>query len=118
MTDSGGPVSPELIAREVERAKSYFLVLLMRGPRERNDQALLDDLQLKHLQHLFALRQAGKLVLNGPSLADSRFRGLSIFDVASLEEVQGYVDADPLVQAGFLVAEIYPWMGLPGDRLP
>jgi uncharacterized protein YciI len=118
MTDINEAITPEFISQEVARAKTYYLVMLIRGPRERNDQKVLDDLQLKHLQHLFALRQTGKLVLNGPSLIDSEFRGLCIFNVSSLEEVQGYVEEDPLVKAGFLVAEIYPWMGLPGDQLP
>ncbi len=118
MTDTHNEITPEFIKQEVARAKNYVLVLLLRGPRERDDQKLLDDLQQKHLEHMFALRQAGKLVLNGPSLIDSEFRGLCIFNAASVEEVQGYVENDPLVKAGFLLAEVYPWMGLPGDQLP
>ncbi len=118
MTDVTGAVTAEFISREVARAKTYVLVVLRLGPRERDDQELLDDLQLKHLEHLFALRQAGKLVLNGPSLIDSELRGICIFDVAEVEEVRSFVGRDPLVEAGFLVAEIYPWMGLPGDQLP
>jgi uncharacterized protein YciI len=118
MIDITNPITPEFISREVARAKTYFLVVYKRGPRERDDQEILDDLQLKHLQHMFALRQTGKLVLNGPSQIDSEFRGLCIFNVSSIEEVGRYVNEDPLVVADFLVAEIYPWMGLPGDQLP
>jgi uncharacterized protein YciI len=118
MTDNDQSITPEFIEQEVARAKNYVLVLLMRGPRERNNQTELDDLQLKHLQHMFALRQEGKLILNGPSLIDTDFRGLCIFNVTDVDEARRWVDADPMVQAGYLTAQVYPWMGLPGDRLP
>ena len=110
-------ITPEFIADEVARGKHYFLVLLMRGPRERNDSDLLKDMQQQHLQHMFALRQDGKLLLNGPTLIDSKLRGICIFNGDSEDEVQSYVRADPMVAAGFLSPKIYPWMGLPGDVL-
>ena len=111
-------ITADYISREVARGKQYFLVLLYRGPSERNDAAILGELQHKHLQHMFALREAGKLVLNGPCLADDNLRGICIFAVSTPQEVNGYVSADPMVAAGFLKPEIYPWMGLPGDNLP
>lgn len=111
-------ITPEFIASEIARGKTYYLVLLMLGPTKRVDASLLSELQSRHLEHMFSLRQEGTLVLNGPSLLDSNFRGICIFHAPSLEEVRRHVDADPLVQAGFLNAEIHPWMGLPGDALP
>jgi uncharacterized protein YciI len=63
------------------------------------------------------LRRAGKLVVNGPILDGGVLRGISIYDAATQEEVQGYVKDDPLIQAGYLAAEIHPWMGMPGDGL-
>jgi len=116
--ETDDPITPEYIAQEVARAKPYHLVVLSRGPADRSDPDRLDAFQLKHLQHLFTLRRSGKLVLNGPSLADSTLRGISIFAASSIEEVQACVANDPMVMAGYLTAEIYPWLGLPGDRLP
>lgn len=89
-------------------------------PAERNKvrAALLDELQMKHLQHLFKLRALGKLILQGPLLVDGQLRGIGIFNAASQEEVQEYMNADPFVKARYLIVEIYPWMGLPGDKLP
>lgn len=77
----------------------------------------MEALQQEHLRHLFALRHAGKLVVSGPSLLDGESRSRCIFN-PSIDEVHTHVREDPLVRAGFLVAEVYPWMGLPGDRLP
>jgi uncharacterized protein YciI len=111
-------ITADYISREVARGKQYFLVLLHRGPRERNDATLLGELQHKHLQHMFALREAGKLVLNGPCLTDDNLRGICIFAISSPQEVTRFVSADPMVEAGFLEPEIFPWMGLPGDHLP
>lgn len=118
MTDTNEAITPEFISREVARAKQYVIVFYQRTGKPRDDDDELNDLQQKHLQHLFTLRKRGKLTLNGPCLSDSDFRGLSIFSDSSIEEVGSYVDEDPLVKAGYLVGEIYPWMGLPGDRLP
>jgi uncharacterized protein YciI len=111
-------VTVDFIKQEIARAKTYYLVFLKLGPAERKDKALLNELQMKHLQHLFKLRALGKLVLQGPLLVDSQLRGIGIFNAASQEEVREYMNADPLVKAGYLTVEIYPWMGLPGDKLP
>lgn len=60
----------------------------------------------------------GKLAVFGPVLAEGNNLGMAIFDASSVEEAQSYAAADPMVEAGFLTAEIYPWIGLPGDTLP
>jgi uncharacterized protein YciI len=110
-------ISWEDIAQEIARGKNYFLVLLLRTGKPRMDEAELDRLQAEHLRHLLGLRRAGKLVVNGPILDGGVLRGISIYDAATQEEVQGYVKDDPLIQAGYLAAEIHPWMGMPGDGL-
>ncbi len=117
MNEEREEISAEFIAKEIARAKTYVAVLYMRGPRDREDPNLLERLQQGHLQHLFALRKQGKLLLNGPALADAEFRGLAIFKSESVDEVRKHIHSDPLIEAGFLVAEVYPWMGLPGDSL-
>lgn len=108
----------EFISSEVARGRNYHLVVLQKGPRDRSDKELLAQFQTAHLEHIFGLRREGKLVLSGPCLIDSRLRGICIFNLSDTLEVKQLVEADPMVQAGFLVGEIYPWMGLPGDALP
>ena len=111
-------ITPDFIAREIARAKTYYLVLLSAGPVERADEMLLAELQQKHLQYLFGLRAQGRLVLHGPLLDDGRLRGICIFDAPHIEEVQALMQSDPLVETGFLSAEVHAWMGLPGAMLP
>lgn len=118
MTDKNDMITAEFISQEIARGKKYYLLVLTLGESMRNNRTLLDQLQAGHLAHLFKLRSAGKLVLSGPVLGESNLRGIGIFNAFSLEEVEGYVAGDPLIKGGFLKAEIYPWMGLPGDSLP
>ena len=111
-------ITVDFIHDEVARAQTYFLVLLYLGGRQRDDQDELDPLQFEHLTHMFRLRQQGKLLLNGPLLKDDKLRGICIYNCETIEEVESHVAADPMVQAGYLKADISPWLGLPGDSLP
>jgi len=117
MSELESEITPEFIEQQVARGKEYVVSMFTLGPRERNDEALLDELQMKHLQHIYKARKAGMLVLNGPFLHGGNLRGLSIWN-ATHEQVALHLQSDPLVQAGFLRFEIYPWFGMPGDTLP
>ncbi len=64
------------------------------------------------------LRAEEKLLINGPIIDDSKYKGISIFKTTDKEEVKRLSDGDPAVKAGRLVYEIYHWFGLPGDCLP
>ena len=75
-------------------------------------------MQMAHLHHLFKLRAEGKLVIVGPVLADVELGGIGILDLTDMEEAKKIVEEDPEVKSGRLTYEIYPWMGLPGDKLP
>jgi len=89
----------------------YYLRLLKRGPLWTPEETLeVERLQAAHLAYGQKLRDAGKLILNGPLLDNGDLRGVGIFRVSSLEEAQTLSDADPSVQAGRLVSEIHPWM--------
>ncbi len=46
-----------------------------------------------------------------------RVKGISLFNTTDKEEVKRLSEADPAVQAGRLIYEIYLWFGLPGDCL-
>ena len=118
MTKDNQEITSDFIHNEVARAQKYFLVLLYLGESERDNQDELDRLQFEHLAHMCRLRQQGKLVLNGPLLKDDRLRGICIYNCETIEEVETHVGSDPMVKAGYLKADIFPWMGLPGDRLP
>lgn len=89
----------------------YYLRLLKRGPIWTPEETPeVERLQAAHIAYGLKLREAGKLILNGPLLDNGNMRGVGIFRVDSIEEARALSDADPAVQAGRLVSEIHPWM--------
>ena len=89
-----------------------FTMVLLRRPDdapELSDEEL-DDLQSRHLAYRATLRDDGVLVVNGPFGAQSHpsLRGLSIF-ACGLDEARRLSDADPSVQAGRLVYDVFEW---------
>jgi uncharacterized protein YciI len=98
----------------------YYLRLLKRGSQWTPEETPeLERLQIAHLAYGQKLREAGKIVINGPLLDNGDLRGVSILRVSSLEEAKALSDADPSVRAGRLVSELHPWMVhkgiLPGE---
>ena len=106
----------ERIERSVGDGKQYWLVFLKKGARH-NAPDQPADLQQMHLRHMFRLREAGHLLLNGPLLHDGDPRGIGIFAAESREQVARWCDGDPAVQSQQLTYDIYEWFGMPGDRL-
>lgn len=98
--------------------KTYFLVLLKKGPmRNSHDSTTIQKIQAAHLANIDRLAQEGKIDLAGPCLHDGELRGIFVFNVASYEEAKALCDTDPAIKAGRLVAEIYPWMAAKGSSL-
>jgi len=64
----------------------------------------------KHLSYIRSQVEAGKFVLVGPILEESRLRGIAVIKADSLEEAQRVASGDPLVQAGRLEVEVHPIM--------
>ena len=116
-------VTPEFIAREIARAQTYVVRLYTLGPRSRTDPAHLAVTQQHHLEYLFGLRRAGLLtlagpVLQGPVLEIGELRGIGILVGVDEAQARELAAADPHVEAGYLRAHVFRWMGLPGDSLP
>jgi uncharacterized protein YciI len=107
--------TPEYMQLRRTMAQQYTLVFLRRGPALRDDEKRNDRLQLEHLQHLAKLQILGKLVLNGPTLAEHEIVGVSVY-AAKLEEARALAEADPKVQAGYLTVEAVPWMAVPSEK--
>jgi uncharacterized protein YciI len=61
-----------------------------------------------HYAYLVGLRDAGKLVVAGPSIVDGDTFGIGVLDVDDEAEVQAIVAADPAVSTGTMTAEIRP----------
>src|SRR5215469_11275760 len=95
-----------------KNTKSYYLDLLMQKspsaaqPREGERMEWMQ----KHLSYIRSQVEAGKFVLVGPILEESRLRGMAVIKADSLEQAQRIASGDPLVEAGKLEVEVHPVM--------
>ena len=111
-------LSDEEMAEKRKLAKQYTLVFLRKGPASREDEARNERLHHEHLQHLSRLQTLGKLVLNGPILAEEHeILGVSVYP-ANLDDARTMAEADPKVRAGYLLVEAIPWMAVPSRSHP
>lgn len=63
-----------------------------------------------HMANITRLAKEGKLVVAGPFMKNDRnYRGIFIFNVATVEEAQALVDTDPAVKAKIFEVELTPW---------
>ena len=93
--------------------KNYVFVILKTGP---NDGGIKgkerDDIFSGHMANIGRLADAGKLAVAGPfGKNDKGWRGLYVFNVATLEEAQKIVETDPAVKSGIFIADMTPWYG-------
>ena len=93
--------------------KNYVFVILKTGPKSGEIKGKeLDDIFAGHMANIGRLANESKLAVAGPfGKNDKGYRGLFIFNVATVEEAQELVETDPAVKAGILIAEMTPWYG-------
>ncbi|TVL40821.1 YciI family protein [Shewanella algae] len=118
---SDNPVSVETLAYDKALAhalgadkygmKHYVMAFLKAGPNRSGSKEQRAELQRAHMSHIQRLAQEGKLVLAGPFIDGGEWRGIYIFDVASLAEAEALTASDPAVQAGSLIMELKAWYG-------
>jgi uncharacterized protein YciI len=62
-----------------------------------------------HMANINRLADEGKLIVAGPFMKNDRnYRGIFIFNVATIEEAQALVETDPAVKAKIFEAELTP----------
>jgi len=90
---------------------TYYFGVLMRGekwtPTKTPETAKIQE---GHMGHLDAMWKAGKLVLAGPLMDDTEWRGILIYRTKTIEEAQKLADDDPAVKAGRLKVTMHPWL--------
>lgn len=97
--------------------KTYYLVLLKKGPNRTQDSATVVAIQEGHMAHLNKMAAAGKMNIAGPLMEDGDIRGICIYDTASWEEARQLAESDPAVRSGRLTVEIHPWYAMKGTCL-
>ncbi|HEX8255401.1 MAG TPA: YciI family protein [Thermoanaerobaculia bacterium] len=93
--------------------KTFVLCILKTGP---NDAEVKGDARKEifagHFANIGRLADEGKLAVAGPfGKNDRSYRGLYIFNVATIEEAEKLVQLDPAVKAGVFVPELTLWYG-------
>jgi uncharacterized protein YciI len=93
--------------------KTYVLCILKTGPKDAEIKGTeRREVFAGHFANIGRLAEEGKLVVAGPfGKNDKSYRGLYIFNTATVEEAEKLVVLDPAVKAGVFVYELTPWYG-------
>ena len=93
--------------------KTYVLCILKTGPKDADVKGeQREKIFAGHFANIERLAGEGKLAVAGPfGKNDKLWRGLYIFNVATIEEAEKLVVLDPAVQAGVFVPDLTPWYG-------
>ena len=97
--------------------QQYFMAFLKRGTSRSQDKAEADSLQRLHLAHLGRMYELGYADISGPFGDDGDIRGVTIYNVPTLEMADSLANMDPAVRAGRLEIEIHPWWAAKGFPL-
>ncbi|MEX0274958.1 MAG: YciI family protein [Flavobacteriaceae bacterium] len=97
--------------------QQYFIAFLKRGENRSQSKAEADSLQMLHLAHLGRMYEEGYADISGPFGDDGAIRGITIYNVPTLEMADSLANLDPMVKAGRLIIEVHPWWAAKGFPL-
>ena len=97
--------------------QQYFIAFLKSGPIRSQNEEEAELLQQEHLAHLSKMYELGYADISGPFEDTSNIRGITIYNVPTLNMADSLAHADPMVKAGRLVIEMHPWWAGKGFSL-
>jgi uncharacterized protein YciI len=97
--------------------QQYFIAFLKRGPNREQNEEEANKLQEAHLAHLGKMYELGYADISGPFGDDGDIRGITIYNVPTLQMADSLANSDPAVKAGRLVIEVHPWWAAKGFPL-
>jgi len=97
--------------------QQYFIAFLKRGLERSQDKAATDSIQALHMAHLGRMYEEGYADISGPFGDDGDIRGITIYNVPTLQMADSLANLDPAVQAGRLAIEMHPWWAAKGFPL-
>jgi uncharacterized protein YciI len=97
--------------------QQYFMAFLKKGTTRSQNESETDSLQKLHLAHLGKMYDLGFADISGPFGDDGDIRGITIYNVPTLEMADSLANADPMVKSGRLEIEIHPWWAAKGFPL-
>lgn len=111
--DSYDPELAKKLGADERGMKMYVLCILKTGPKDaeiKGDER--KEIFAGHFANIGRLAAEGKLVVAGPfGKNEKSYRGLYIFNVATIEEAEKLVVLDPAVKAGVFVPDLTLWYG-------
>ena len=96
--------------------QQYFIAFLKRGPERSQDKAAADSLQALHLAYLGRMYEAGYADISGPFGDDGDIRGITIYNVPTLQMADSLANLDPAVKAGDWLLRFIPGGRQKGSR--
>ena len=95
--------------RDTVLMQQYFIAFLKRGPIRNQNEEESTRLQKEHMAHLDKMYDLGYADISGPFGDDGDIRGITIYNVPTLEMADSLANSDPMVKAGRLIIEMHPW---------
>jgi uncharacterized protein YciI len=87
--------------------RSYVLVILKSGPKKMADGPARSEMFKGHFANIERLSNEKKLVVAGPLDGVDGWRGVFVFATPDIEEAKRYVETDPVISNGEMVAEYH-----------
>jgi uncharacterized protein YciI len=87
--------------------KNYVLVILKTGPNNVPAGKERDEIFKGHFANIHRLANVGTLVVAGPFGDKNDWRGMFIFNVATVDEAKELTATDPVIKSGVMVAEYH-----------
>jgi uncharacterized protein YciI len=87
--------------------RSYVLVILKSGPKKMPEGQARTDMFKGHFANIERLANDKKLVVAGPLDGVDGWRGVFVFATADIDEARRYVETDPVIVNGEMVAEYH-----------
>lgn len=97
--------------------QQYFIAFLKKGPNRSQTEEETNKLQSAHLAHLSKMYDLSYADISGPFGDDGDIRGITIYNVPTIQIADSLANADPMVKAGRLVIEVHPWWAAKGFSL-
>ncbi len=87
-----------------------YFVMLIKGTNRTQDSLTVVKIQEGHIANIKRLAQEGKILVAGPFMDDTDWRGIFIMKCKDQAECELLLKTDPAIASGRLAAEIHPWM--------
>jgi uncharacterized protein YciI len=91
--------------------KKYVLVMLKPGSNTDTTKSVIDSVFTGHMKNINRLAETGELVVAGPIMKSSEYRGIFILNVETTDEAKALLETDPAVSAKYLEPEMFLWYG-------